>query len=868
MATGRKTAKDLRIEELELRLAEAEDTLRAIREGEVDAVIVSGSRGEQVFSLVGTDSIYRLIVETMKEAAFTVTFEGRILFCNAQFGEFVKRPLEQIVGHLLREFVAEDDHGVVASFLVAAERQPTKQRLVFRAPDGATVPVHLSSNVLHQPDGLSICVVASDLRELENSTELIHQLRRQQEALQAANEELAATEEELRVQNEELAASRAELDRTRARYQNLFETAPDGYLVTDPEGILQEANQAAARLLGCPAGQLKGNPFSALLPPDQRDGYIRLLQSLSAGRVGQPKWEVEIRPLAGPRFWAAVTAAASCDDEGRVVGLRWLLSDITARRQAEDSALRQAAILKSVNDVLHAALTSPTERDLGATCLRIAVELTQSPFGFIGEVNDRGLEDIAISNPGWTACLVADAQGHRVPPGGLPIRGIYGRVISDGKSLFTNDPAHHPDRVGLPKDHPPLTSFLGVPMKHEGRTIGMIAVANRPGGYSAAEQEELESLAPAIVQAFGRKRAEEAMLRSEKKYRSLFENSLDAIFLTHPDGRVTDVNPAACRMFGRSKEEICQLGWDAIPAKDARDGNPGVEGRAETEKVARERTFLRADGSEVHTETSSVIIPDDAGPRSYVILRDISLRKKAENQMREAAQELARSNEDLRQFAYIASHDLQEPLRMVSGFLNLLREKYTGQLDAKAQEYIGFSVDGAHRMSALIKDLLEYSKVAAAGKQTTPTDLAAVVDYVKANLRTTIEEANAEIAGEALPTVMADTGQMRQLLQNLIGNALKFRPEGRRPEVRVSASREGGEWVIRVKDNGIGIAPEQKDRIFVIFQRLHGRDKYEGTGIGLAICKKIVERHGGRIWVESEPGKGSTFCFSLPGDRP
>ena len=193
-------------EELRNRLAEAEETLRAIREGEVDAVVVSGSKGEQVFSLVGSDSIYRLIVETMKGAAFTLTFDGQILFCNAQLGQLVKSPMENIVGHRLDEFIAETSRADASSFLLAAQEQPVKRRLVFRSSDGASVPAHVASNILNQPDALSICVVANDLTELENSTELIQQLRRQQEALQAANEELAATEEELRVQNEELAA--------------------------------------------------------------------------------------------------------------------------------------------------------------------------------------------------------------------------------------------------------------------------------------------------------------------------------------------------------------------------------------------------------------------------------------------------------------------------------------------------------------------------------------------------------------------------------------------------------------------------------------------------------------------------------------
>jgi PAS domain S-box-containing protein len=369
------------IEELRLRLQEAEDTLRAIREGEVDAVIVSGSKGEQVFSLVGAESIYRLIVETMKEAAFTVTFDGRILYCNGQFGEFVKRPLELIVGHPLREFVAEPSQAAAASFLLAAQRQPVKQRLVFQDLNCTNVPAHVSANVLNQPDGMSICVVATDLTELENSTELIQQLRRQREALQAANEELSAAEEELRVQNEALAASRAELDKSRARYQDLFETAPDGYVVTDREGTIQEANEAATRLLGRPAAELKGNPLASFLSPDHRQSYLQRLAALSAGTTPLPRWEAEICPRQGLRFWAAVTAATSRNDGGGNVGLRWLLRDVTERKRTEEALLRKSDELQQTNSQLAHFNRQMVGRELRMIELKKEIDALCQQFG-------------------------------------------------------------------------------------------------------------------------------------------------------------------------------------------------------------------------------------------------------------------------------------------------------------------------------------------------------------------------------------------------------------------------------------------------------------------------------------------------------
>lgn len=238
-------------------------------------------------------------------------------------------------------------------------------------------------------------------------------------------------------------------------------------------------------------------------------------------------------------------------------------------------------------------------------------------------------------------------------------------------------------------------------------------------------------------------------------------------------------------------------------------------------------------------------------------------RRRAEEQLKQRAEELARSNADLQQFAYVASHDLQEPLRMVASYTQLLARRYRGRLDDDADEFIGYAVDGATRMQNLIQDLLAYSRVGTRGKEFGPTDCNALVDRVIADLAPSIQETSAAVTREDLPTIVADGPQLGQVFQNLIANAIKFHGP-KCPWVRVAARPEGESWHFTVSDNGIGIEPQYLDRIFVIFQRLHGQGDYPGTGIGLAICKKIVERHGGRIWVESRPGHGSTFHFTMP----
>ena len=237
-------------------------------------------------------------------------------------------------------------------------------------------------------------------------------------------------------------------------------------------------------------------------------------------------------------------------------------------------------------------------------------------------------------------------------------------------------------------------------------------------------------------------------------------------------------------------------------------------------------------------------------------------RKRAQDELAKKVDELARSNRDLEQFAYVSSHDLQEPLRMVSAYTQLLGERYRGQLDEKADKYIGYAVEGALRMQALIEDLLAFSRVGRNGGEHKAINCNAAVDEALRNLALTVQESGVIVTRGKLPSVHADHFQLVQLFQNLIGNAIKFR-KSHAPTIKISAERVNDDWQLAVKDNGIGISPEYQEQIFVIFQRLHTRDEYSGNGVGLAICKKIVEQHGGKIWVESRPGSGSTFLFTL-----
>ena len=340
--------------------------------------------------------------------------------------------------------------------------------------------------------------------------------------------------------------------------------------------------------------------------------------------------------------------------------------------------------------------------------------------------------------------------------------------------------------------------------------------------------------------------------------------SSDAIVSVDQEQRIVFFNQGAEQIFGWSAEEVMGQPLELlIPERFRPDHAARVRAFGDGPVVARrmgERgqiSGLRKSG-EVFPADASISKLEAGGRRIYTaVLRDVTARVRAE-------QELARSNAELEQFAYVASHDLQEPLRMVASYTQLLARRYGDKLDDDAREFIGFAVDGVTRMQALINDLLAFSRVGTRGGSFECTDANAVLERVLVNLGPAIEDAGAEVTSDPLPTVIADAGQLGQVLQNLVANAIKFRRPGDRPRVHVSAKRAGDEWLFSVADNGIGIAPEFADRIFVLFQRLHKRDEYPGTGIGLSICKKIVERHGGRIWLESKEGEGTTFLFTIP----
>ena len=388
---------------------------------------------------------------------------------------------------------------------------------------------------------------------------------------------------------------------------------------------------------------------------------------------------------------------------------------------------------------------------------------------------------------------------------------------------------------------------------------------------SPLESAEGTLVTAAIRDISVRKAAEQHLAQMEGRYRGLLEAAPDAMVVVNQSGEIVLLNVQAEKQFGYRRDELLgQKVKNIIPEGFVPErlvarmhcGPPKTRWRNRSARGSNSPPG----GKMAASFLSRLCSAHSIAPRGILrtaAVRDITARQKAEAHLLQKVEELNRSNEELGQFAYIASHDLQEPLRMVASYTQLLSRRYKGRLDADADVFIAFAVDGAKRMQRLIQDLLAYSRVGTKGQEMLEISSETALKQALLNLRATIQESGSVITHDTLPNVLADEMQLIQLFQNLVGNAIKYQNAGV-PRVHISATRNGGgKWMFSVKDNGLGIDPQYFERIFGMFQRLHKREEFAGTGIGLAICKKIVERHGGSIAVASQPGQGSTFSFDL-----
>jgi PAS domain S-box-containing protein len=631
-----------------------------------------------------------------------------------------------------------------------------------------------------------------------------------------------------------------QLRESEERYRTLVETANqagEGIILLqnteDKEGAIIFTNDAMARSGGYKKEELLGMSFVDLLHPDSLPWALERYKQRQRGEEAPSHYEINTLRKDGTALPLEVTAGITTY-QGKVATILYI-RDITEKKKAEEtlreSERRYRLLAENVTDVI-------TCVDMNLRPTYLSPSITHLLGYSMEEAMARGIEESLTP-----ASLEAIAEALSIE---MALE--HGKQKDQFRQRVREVEFYHKDGSTVWAEV--MVSFL---LDSGGKPVEIVSV---------------------LRDVTDRKKAEEALRESEKRYRLLAENVTDVIWTTDMNLRPTYLSPSITRLLGYSLEEAMSrsMGESLTPAsiKMARH----AFAKALTAKDKEQEEYLKSrplelemkhkDGSTVWVEaTVSFLRDEDGQPIGLLgINRDLTERKRAEGELQKTLAELERSNKELEQFAYVASHDLQEPLRMVASYVQLLARRYKGKLDADADDFIAYAVDGASHMQRMINDLLAYSRVGTRGKPFEPTDCQAVLDQVLANLKVSIEESGAVITHDPLPMVMVDESQMAQLLQNLINNAIKFRGEAS-PRVHISAEQKEKEWVFSVRDNGIGIDPQYHERIFIIFQRLHDRGEYPGTGMGLAICNKIVERHGGKIWVESEPGKGSTFYFTI-----
>lgn len=606
------------------------------------------------------------------------------------------------------------------------------------------------------------------------------------------------------------------------RSQNEFELnsfftfSLDLLCIAGLDGYFKRVNPAFEKTLGFKAEELLAMPYLDLIHPDDQAATLAEMQKLALG-IPTIQFENRFRCKNGSYRWLA-----------------WTTRPLTSKGELY-------AIGRDVTDSKQMAAT------LQAAHQRLMFHVENSPLGVIE----------------WDSefrVLYWSKQAEKIF--GWKAEEVMGKCLWDWRFVYDDD-VEFINQVT--RQLMEGTQSCNVTQNRNYTKNGSVVYCEWYNSVLFDELGNLVSLRSQVQDVTEQKQAEAALRKNAEMLNLLLEHTPAAIAMLDQDMKYQLVTRRWLEDYNLGEQDIIEKShyeiFPEIPARWKKIHQRCLKGAVER---CDEDLFVRANGEKQWLKWEIRPWASDTGEINGIIMVSevMTEHRKAKAKLQQLNEELIQSNRDLEQFAYVASHDLQEPLRTVTSYAQLLARKYQGNLDAKADKYINYIVEGAARMQQLIEDLLEFSRVGTRAKQLVPTDCENVLNQVLENLKIAIAESRTRVTHDALPTVMGDETQLIQLFQNLIANAIKFRRE-EPPRVYISVEQREKEWLFSIRDNGIGIETEYFDRIFTIFQRLHSKSEYPGTGIGLTVCKKIVERHGGHIWVESEPSAGTTFHFTI-----
>jgi PAS domain S-box-containing protein len=618
------------------------------------------------------------------------------------------------------------------------------------------------------------------------------------------------------------ADAEAAAESDRAEYEAFVSAVRDYAIFTlDPDGVVVTWNEGARRIKGYEESEIVGQHFSRFYTEEEVDDDVpagNLEKATAAGRVEDEGWRVR---ADGSRFWANVTITAVRDDDGELRGFTKVTRDMTEQREYELELRRERDLTNQILETVPISITVVDEDG----------EFVRANRRMLGRMDVAASAFEGSSAADWT---LYDADDEPIPLEEWP----WKRVLETGEPVYD-----FRCQADLPAEGRRWLSVNAAPLEADDQDGDLVVVSIEDITEQRRRQRQLE-----------RRKAD-----LETELSEILARISDAFYALDEEWRFTHLNEQAAELMRQPREELLAGRiWEVLPGTEA----SAYRERFETAMDAQEPVDFEEYVDDIDAWLEFNVYPSETGVSVY--MHDITERKEYQRKLEE-------SNERLEQFAYAASHDLQEPLRMVSSYLQLLEKRYADDLDEDAGEFIEFAVEGADRMREMIEALLAYSRVETQGEPLEPVDLGTVLEEAHENLLLQIQESGAEVTAGDLPTVSGDENQLRQVFQNLLDNAIEYSGEGP-PRVHVDAERAGDRWVVSVADDGIGIDPGEADRVFEVFHRLHSREEHEGTGIGLALCERIVERHGGDIWVESEGRSGAspsnsggtTVSFTLP----